>query len=372
MHSAPGNDPNTVWWNQITGPVVMKNAIVTSLIEGKSIFLQIAPDVPWWGEIRKQTEQLLLDKEQDLQIQYCVPSDNETDPGRVLLKFSPDADDNYRETSSVSLANYIEKERVLEGQIVWITCSNWHKTLKWLNFCKQYNPKSIDRGLLVIEYLSDCDAEDGERNAGTDSSNNRNRRDVSLPRHMTEIDSGNFITEYDRLLFCSLLVSRLSLSSRWKKYVATLASILYGSNLEHVAEFIYDTDFHSDNLYKIAKDLNASRVIWRAQLQVVFPQIEEEQIGFIEKYHDPIKQALAKEPIIRFGNIVREPEDVDLAVLVLLCTKTNSDVSRNRLLHIPSRVDSERIHFLHRIRNEIAHMRYCTPQDLDILFEIVS
>ena len=115
------------------------------------------------------------------------------------------------------------------------------------------------------------------------------------------------ITRFDTYTFCTLAVSGRKLPDFLKNYLAGLAAEVCGSDVELCAECIRRGNYFLKEPYDTIKSIAGSairsdgtafsirleepvinRLIWKAQLKIVFPVIEDYRGSFVEKYHREI------------------------------------------------------------------------------------
>jgi hypothetical protein len=373
-------DAQHIWWEQITGPAALVSRVAWQLQEGRTIVLQVPDDLPWRQQMRGSVEDNLRFTGTNVVISLVDCSDEcpaDSDIGTYLLQRfwrGSDVRNGYRPTSRQTIQDYLKKHGVLQNQIIWVKGIEPAQEKRWLEFCRHYPSSGAAQGLFVLEIHTE--AWSGK-----------------LPAHMQCVRFAELVGPYDTLLFASQLVADKGLSVPWKQYAAALAASLFGDDAEAAAEFLDQVNLAEDDpidvltgmldyfpmrgrssnlhpfalLRQDAVEMLQKR-IWQAQIQIVFPMIETERALFIEKWSEQIQRTLDSNrgQIMQYGNEVTEPFEAELGLLAYLSRNRASDGLY--LLYIPDEADRERLEFLHRRRNELAHITACSPQDLDELF----
>jgi hypothetical protein len=377
--------PERTWWEHITGPSQVVRYVVARLQERQNVLLQVPNDLPWRKQMRGSVQSNLRENYAELLVADIDCNDecpNTDDIGAFLLKrfAGKEIRNGYRKTSGQTIQEYIKNRNVLKNQIVWVKGIGCEQTKKWYDFCIKYQPTTMFDGLFVIEVHD-------------------NNLPKNTPSHVARVQYDKFVGNYDALLFDSILSAKKSWSTAWKQYVAAATASLCGCDAEVSALFIEETDFAQEDLIDSLKKIIASgcfpkrgqsglsinehpfsllyegkekeleKRIWEAQLQIAFPIIEQERVMFIRKWEAYIQSALDenRDSITQFGNEIENPYDAELGLLTYIITHKNAGESKY-MLYIPVEEDRERLLFLHQRRNELAHLKICTPQSLEELF----
>ncbi|GHT00737.1 hypothetical protein AGMMS50276_27300 [Synergistales bacterium] len=356
-------DDDALWWNIITGPSRLVKAIVSDLTEGRSVLFGGSGACPWKEKMRRCVELALSEKMFELIVDF-IDCAQEDDPnlsvGRYLLTRLRRTDSRvaygYRGDDE-GIIQYLRDNGILKNRVLWLKrVENEEQLRRWLVFCLQYETnRDPSDGLIVIEtFLKQLTA-------------------GSLPEHVAFHNYNIMVTPHDTLSFCSLLSARSNISGLWKQYIATLAATLFYGNIEQGALFIKNTDFRvqdpadrqSGALLRgvnAKRALELQRMVWKAQLQFVFPLIEETRIDLAGKYKPEIDAALLQAGMdaMWYGQQITDAYSAELGLLIRL--------SDSHYLVAFQNEDKQRIKFLHACRNKLAHMKCCSPEELDILF----
>jgi hypothetical protein len=361
------------WWNNITGPHELVMNVADSILENKIVVLNVPSDLPWRHEMRSSIEDVFKENClcNEIVIQSIDYADDDTEqlkPGEFILKefASGDIRRGYRERSSISIQEYINAKRVLKNRIIWVKGLNTEEAVEWISFCKGFKDTSAETGLYVLEIHGMSDVED--------SSN------------LKYINFDEFIRPYDVRLFDNFVLdSETDLSDSWKEYVATLVSILCVTDAEVSVELINRCNFkrgsiedclkeiagssffekrgrqeNSDHILSIIRNNDSDKIhhrIWTAQVQTLFPIIEMEKAELIEMFQDEISNGLKANVVKEYGERITSVKDVELGTMCYMMSRR--DTTGNYYLYIPDEKMRNRIHFLHKCRNKLAHAECC-------------
>lgn len=371
------------WWNNITGAHSLVSAVAVELLESKNVILNVPSDIPWRHSMRSAIGTYFQEKNdlRDILIQPIdAVDDNRTlqEPGRFILsRFASSAiSKGYREKSKVTIQDYISQKGVIKNQIIWVKGLSGKTAEQWVKFCKGFSPSSIADGLFVLEVQGELHTAD--------------------TKHLKTIEFYERVSSYDVQLFNSFILDEQRVyTENWKKYISATAALVCGIDAEVSELLLRITDFKRESpivgIQRIAEmpdfeRRGASEVsdhvlwnirnnqydmiehnIWAAQVQVLFPLIEMERVSIIQKWYTQIKEALDTSAIQQYGEVVKNPIDVELGTLCyMMSRRKNPDLY---LLYIPIQSDRNRIRFLHECRNLLAHVSCCSPVQISELLD---
>lgn len=308
------------WWSSVTGPREVVSSTIRALRSKKSVVLWVPYDLPWRHELRNTVrcglealpdlEELIVDT-----VDIGDESANETEPGRLLLdKYALRDDKNkFREGGNESIQDYLLRKNVISNRLVWIKGIASDCSQKWIDFCECWSPSEHTDGLLVIEVREEPQTARSSR--------------VELVKYE------DCVSEYDAQLFNSLVVEKgslNSLSARWKRYAAAVATHLCGTDVEIAYNFIGQHDFkladpietvslidnsglfeqrggesHVLALYRNDDIAELVKRVWAAQIEALFPLIERQRLEVIDDYRSQFEVAIASN-IMQFDKKNRE------------------------------------------------------------------
>jgi hypothetical protein len=371
------------WWENITGAKVVASEVVDALINNKIAVLRIPSDLPWRHAMRSEIHTEFQEKEtsDDIVIKPIDATDDNKEnlePGKFILKqvMRQTEGIGYREKSGIKIQDYIIQKGILKNCILWVKGISKESADEWIKFCRYYMSKGVEDGLFVLEIRNDI--------AITKSDN------IAL------IDYYLSVSDYDVQLLNSFILDDMkTYSDTWKRYIATLSALLCKDDAEISELLIRIIDFHKDDpiggIKRIAEmqeyirrgaENNSKHVlslyrqgnidelghrIWSAQVKVLFPLIELERVSIIHKYETAIKKTLDENEIEQYGEIIKNPIDVELGTLDYLIN--HRKFYDEYLLYLPNENDRNRINFLHKCRNILAHANCCSPSEINTLLQ---
>lgn len=365
------NSWSEFWWANITGAHLVISKIVEALTENCTVIIDIPVDLPWRHQMRSSAEDEFrkLSGISDTIIEVVDATDDvpvDVAPGRFLLdRFAQNKEvrNGYRERSQRSIQEYIIENTVLKNRIIWVKGMLNSQVSDWLSFCRDYNSNNEENGLFVLEIQGGVHKQDN------------NMRSIRLLE---------CISNYDVQLFSSFIVEEKSaLSNVWRRYLSTATAIICDIDAEiasHLLEIIdpkkqspldiimemaswqeysvRGADDESNHIFMHCRNNNKKELeqrLWKAQVQVLFPLIEMERIKIIESYYRELQTTIEQKHIEQYGEKITKPIQLELGTLCFLM---------NRYLCIRDKDARERISFLHKCRNHLAHAHCCSTSEV--------
>lgn len=365
---------SSLWWKQVTGPVRLTEAISRGIANNSSVLFIIPADLPWRREMRYSIEELLKSENLDFNHIDCQDEFFGRDVGRFLLeRFGSDTDKTGFRPHKDKLEHFLRTRGILSGKVIWLKGILPQQLDEWIAFLCSYKANKREDGLFVVE------------STGIPAT-------VRIPGTMTQIRYDDYVSQYDSHLFASILASQAVERKCLQHYATAVASSLCGLDAEVISDIIENMDFASEDplekvheifhmryemtcrgvccekyphpfyLIRNGKEEEMENRLWGAQVQIAFPLVEKMRMWFINKYHAQIVECLIP-PVKQFDHIITNPRDAELGTLVYLMSKRREEENQRRL-YIPSPSDYEYIHFLHEVRNKLAHMDLCTTYEI--------
>lgn len=365
--------PSNFWWNRITGPNYIINSVARSLSENKTVFLLIPEDLPWRAEMRAIIESAYRQGYGNSNVCFS-PIDvseecKEEMPGDYILRtFAKKNQTGYRQGSSLSVQSYIINKGILNNRILWVKGLT-NKSIKlWKNFCESFTPSSPETGLFVLEINESVKCTESD--------------------YISVVNYNSFVSPYDVQLFSQyLLFDNPNYDERWKEYLSILISKLCKNDGEIAESIISNSILNknplidiinnvvtqpkferrgaspaSDNLLRFVRQNDTSEInrrIWAAQLQYLFPIIENIRISIISKVSNQISPYINE--VIQFGESVADVLELEIGSLDFLVQKHLGDPSLK-----------EKTKLLHDCRNKLAHHSICELNEIDALMKLAD
>lgn len=376
-------EPSTVWWNDITGPRTLVDGVIGALLDRKNVLLSVPADLPWREEMRGSVEREFRQRTglYDLAVEMIDVRDQcpgEKDVGGWLLRRFADRTvaGSFRERPGVTVVKYLAQHKVLANRLIWVKGVDAGDAKAWLRFCRDYAPTGVENGMVVLE----CDRE-GE----------------TPSRCFAEVSYDRQVTAYDMEIFNSTLLGSgdfRQYSDLWKRYIAALCAALCGTDAQVASRLLTATDFLRESPLEGLRRLAAhpdfarrgegaghvlhklrsggeellERDIWSAQLQVAFPCIEFRRVRFIQAHLAGLSALLQKEEVWQGANQARvrvyDPMDLEVGSLRYLSRLGTEEAAK-----VFGPGDEAEFTLLRDLRNKLAHLICCTPQELAQLFD---
>ena len=365
------------WWNHITGAQVVVSKVTSLLLDNAMVILKVPSDLPWRHAMRGSIHAAFQQRSdfEDVVIELIDAIDDNQEnlvPGRfVLQRFaSSTVSRGYREKSRITVQQYIMQKDVIKNRIIWIKGLTGKTAEEWVDFCKGFAPRTVTDGLFVLEIHGNMN--------------------VTATKYIQTINYSDSVSNYDVQLFNSFVLDgEGTYSNSWKKYIAVMAALICDIDVEVSERLLRETDFRKEEpikgIQRISKlpefkyrglEADSAHVlwyyqngyiseikhrVWAAQVQILFPIIEFERESIIRKWEALIKAALEEEETKQYGEIIKEPIDVELGTLCYMMARENG------VLYIPDENARRRIRFLHECRNLLAHASCCTSEQVSEL-----
>lgn len=362
-----------VWWNNITGPARYKNAIVESLRSHQHVILFVQANIPWRHQLRFSVEGET--KSNDDVFSYIDYEDQimEDTPflKQIIDRYAEESVARKYREGVMKAHEFILDHEILKNKVIWI---------------KGIPEDKIDG---VIKDITLYANESGmSKNAGRFLVEVRNSK-LKRTQHkrIAVIGWEEYISTYDTLLFAHLMASKKDIKIKlFQSYLAHVSAEICGYDSEICLEFLEDFRVEKDDPLEVFREMSdryqgtgrgefqeeltqqhpfyylhnnqiekIRNSVWKAQVQVLFPYIEEYRILIIDKWKDSISQCLPIKDA--FHESIENPVDVELGTMF-------------HLLHhgLVLDMDTEKaVRLLYKVRNKLAHLDICDSKEINEL-----
>lgn len=362
------------WWDKITGPHEAVQSVADTLHGGKSVLFVVPDDLPWRHEMRGSIRAALSSSYglRDVVITTIDCADDpesSLNPGQYLLKRFARSRDRlaFRPGTGGSLQDFLISREVLKNMVVWVKGVDAESEKTWIDFCSSFRSDTFGNGLFVIEA--------------------HEVTSVEHPR-LEVIDLKEYVSVFDARLFNSTVVSDYGqeLADSYKRYLTALLTKLCGTDVEvseylascqeewgldpreRIALMVEDGMFpnrglqspnHILSLQRGGRTGELERRVWSAQVEVIYPLIEEERLKLVEEFSEDLDKILCTSIVEQFGSRITDRLDVELGTLVSLIARHKDSFK--------SSSGRDRAHLLRDCRNALAHMSCCGESDVTSL-----
>ena len=348
-----------IWWNKVTNAVRFVENISESINSGYSVILQLPKYVPWYASMMEIVNSYIM--RDNSTRSFKKECDQGIEPGEYLInKFcKQEVRAHYR--PGIGYPRFLAqiKEITLNQSILWVSEVDAVQVKRWHSFITDYN-KALEKnktgGLFVIE-----------------------TNDISLLKETKGIKLISYddsIEEYDNYVFNMLAAAELKESKLFKQYLSEAVSSMLPDDIELASICIsMGRKFLNNPIDKIRKaakdnyrsdgtvfdvkesDEQLKDRLWRAQIKIIFPLIEEHRNSVISKYKNQIEPLLPLRAA--YGEEIDVVSGVELGTIAFLVTTGKIMVDAN---------DSDKIRLLKNMRNTLAHIGVIEQNDIDKLF----
>lgn len=366
------------WWNNITGANYVVSQVVQILLGNATAIVEVPADLPWRKEMRSAIETSFRSQSMaNEMIVEVVDSSDEYSPGITVGKFlldryanSREVRNGYRERSGKSIQRYLIDNSVLKNRIMWIKGLSGLDANDWIKFCKEFDPGTSDKGLFVLEIHG--------------SYPKIEQKNVHIVKLL------DFVSNYDVQLLCSFILSnQANYSAAWKNYLSATVSSLCDTDAEIAEHILCSSDLKekpfpiilseiacqedywargsdpsSKHILALVRKNNISEIekrIWKAQVQALFPIIEFERMRIISVYRHELAAELNEYIVEQYKKRVTEPDDLELGTIHYMLA--------SGLFTPHDKYVEDRIAFLHKCRNCLAHAYCCDTQQVKHLLD---
>lgn len=361
-------DAITLWWETMAGPQILIRQITDALSEGKSVILRSSGRLPW----QEQMRDILSHQLNSATIERAELGSSS--PQQLIPQLLGQLRKNRASICPLEYRAqliYLLDEHIFQGSVIWLQLTSGCDLRPAVHLLSDFRGKGLERSGCFVLSVPD---------------------QFSLPRlsnSVEVIDCNESVHFGDVRLFASILADmQPGLPEEYRLYVAQLAAHLAGRNGELVPlllQHLRPDQEPADSLKEIRHDMpvdpsflpdpvRLEQLIWKAQLQTVFADIEMARLRIVSDWSDAIENALKVEYwepqknrtgfIEQMGERLTEAEDVELGTLVRMMVLRRNEDHNQYLLYIPDEQTREWICFLRTCRNKLAHHVPCPQAEM--------
>ena len=365
-----------LWWETVTGPLRLIEQTAAHLDAGKSVILQGAENIPWLEYFRDCVSHRVDAARFELIEWENCPRDAAVP--RLLEHLAP-RHVNLCPSDEKRRLEYLKNEHILSNTLVWAASGEEHPDAL-IHFVSVYRGRSLhEDGAFVVEVPEQFPL-------------------PALSNRVETVRCGEYITDDDMRLFAAILAeSARSIPAELKDYAAHLTAGLAGRQAEIVQDLLQDIKFEEDDPLQVITDGWGTGFItgngdmsipdyighiqWKAQLQTAFPGIEMERRKLIDENYGALELALKTEYwnpkndrtgyVRQFDEEPEGPYDLELGTVVYMMTLRRNDDRTLPLLRAEDPDWRERVHFLQKCRNKLAHHNVVPPDIFRQLMQLI-
>ncbi|MDE6036424.1 MAG: hypothetical protein K2G36_11035 [Ruminococcus sp.] len=333
-----------LWWNRLVNSARFLDDIQDTLTDNKSVILFFNTIIPWQEIMIEAIGRRIADNTHEMTFDILDVS-KVTEPALYLIdKYcSKDEQNKYWPTTHGTPENFLAHSKVtsMNRRYIFLKGINTKNALKWTES--------------VTKYLAGCEA-DSEHGIFIIMLENIN---VPVSRHLTAFRYEDYITDYDCMMLCLTLVSDMKCSRTEKMYLCEVASNIANNNVELASMLAKNQTALLKNPHNITKQVftennvkgtnlkeRVRTAVWKAQIKLVFPKLENFRAELIRKYEQKLSFYL---PIESSNNdIIENPSHLEIGQLYFIC-------KANGTQKIVSISEYEMLRKMREARNTLAH-----------------
>lgn len=342
-----------IWWSRLVNSVRFITEVKEVIMNGRSVIMNFSDKVPWIESMTYELEQQLAFLTDTRSFEVHDASKIKTNPGTYLFeRFCSDSErKKYWPVKHHSHEKFlaVNDNTALNHRIICVTGLSSRNTSAWLKTVTEYleNTDSNDRGIFILVTQDTVTHES---------------------RLIGNIKYTDYITAYDYNMLCLTLLSAGSCRGYQKKYISEIAVNLAGNDVEKAAMLVSSGIRLALNPIETVNRLYNSRgvsepelkekvtvAVWKAQINLLFPLLEESRRELCNKYKKDIQKFL---PLISsFGERIDKASEVEIGQLFFICVQ-------NKIL---GSYDFERLKKMRDARNLLAHREIVEYENLSKL-----
>ena len=324
-----------LWWEQTPGPRQTLENICQTLLGPGALWIQGRP--AWPEELHRLVRSHLSETDSSVNLEF-IRGEEGAAPEEAVFSLVPDRRLDY--LPAMKLWEFLDSRRILTYTILWVSgLDDPELAAPWLELSGQLARRKA--GFRVVCEGAACGG---------------------VSKNVRTVSAGT-ASEFDLLLFAMMNLPESAEDAELKVYLCRLACSAAGNDPERIAALVSDPEFPQDPEGRIAAlvpacgDSQRNYAVWKAQIQTVYPAIEQLQQLLIPRYGREIQRVLPYTD--DWGNVIRTPDDMELRHLV--------HCEEQRGLVLPPAAH-QTVRLLYRLRNLLAHRRTVSPEDLRQLF----
>ena len=352
-----------ILWEQITKANYFVHQITSSLLDEVHVILNVPKKLPWRTTFYDTVENILRRENAINRLKFIEAPDEE--PGRYLLENFCKKEKRSSYRLGISYAEFLagSPDITLNFCYLWIRNISGSKLEEWLGFIREYNKycrSGEPHAVFILETT-----ETAEQYTGL--------QDIRY------FSFDNTIQEYDKFTFCALACSNVNIQPTLRPYLVELAATLCSEDIElcpyclesgidflqepqETLETIAKTGVRSDGspFTALPDSEDLRRRVWKSQLKLLFPILEEYRSNFVSRYSEKIEERIPIENTFR--EKITSPQDLQLGDLSLLISRREFDISL-------SNEEQQELMQFKKARDHLAHLK---PVDYPTAEKILS
>lgn len=330
------------WWKNMVNAARFLEDAEEIIEDGKSVVLSFQKNIPWLSIMIDELLRLVSENCDARSLNVIDTSEVDTTPGEYLFEnfCKKETRHTYWEPVHINHIRFLSscETTTLNSCFLCVTGINNENINEWEQAIEEYHETCK-----LEEHCAFILVAQGEYTG-------------SSP-YVECLKFSDYTTDYDCMLLCLNLALELKCSRLKKMYLAEVASNIADNNVEIAGLLVSEGEKLIKEPFKTTKEVfekncikytmlreKVSSGVWEAQIKLIFPRLEDFRVEMVQKYKAKLKEHL---PFTNgIGEIIREPNDLEIGQIYALRNKISASSS-----------DKQLIEKMRGARNEIAHHR---------------
>ncbi len=348
-----------IWWKRLTNPLNFAEDIIYSVLDGKTVFVLYEKEMAWKEELIQDIVENIEKDSPNMKTNFRIPEKYAEPSEYIMTKYCSDEERNhYWPSAENTVAGFLAKstKAALNKSNVILDLSSCGEPEKWIDFAEEYHScfDEYDEHGVFVFFIRDTEK--------------RIREYIKENECQSECMSyDDSIQDFDMLMLCMTILSEQNCSIQQKQYIAETAAALAEDDVEtagRLAEYKGSLPVNTLNITKkifrehgiSCEDIETrvKKALWKAQVKVLFPIIEQFRSRFISENIDILK----KYPL----NIYKTHSIFELEIGQLYHLCYSNQILSGKELKVLEKVRNA--------RNSLAHLDVVPYNDVSYLMEI--
>ena len=283
-----------IWWKRLTNPSNFAEDIIYSVLDGKSVFVLYEKEIAWKNELIQDIVENIEKDSPNMKTNLHIPERYAEPSEYIMTKYCSDEERNhYWPSAENTVAKFLAKssKAALNKSNVILDISSCDEPEKWIDFAQEYHSyfdEYDEHGVFVLFIKDD---------------------EMQMKEYIKEKDSlcecisyDESIHDFDTLMLCMTILSEQNCSIQQKQYIAETAAALAEDDVETAGKLAEYKGSLPVNTLNIAKKIfrengiscddietKVKKALWKAQVKILFPIIEQYRSRFISENVDILK-----------------------------------------------------------------------------------
>ena len=275
-----------IWWKRLTNPSNFADDITYSVLDGKSAFVLYKDEIAWKDELIQNIVESIEKDSPNMKTTINVPESYREPDEYILQKYCGDDEERskYWPSAENTVAKFLahNPKAVLNKSNVILDMSYSKTPEKWIDFVEEYH-----------SYFDEYDEQHGALVLFIKDSEGHIKEYLKEKECRCEvIDYDANINNFDMLMLCMTILSEQNCSIQQKQYIAETAAgklAEYKGSLPVNTLNIAKKIFKENNIPCDDIETRVKKSLWKAQVKILFPIIEQFRSRFISENLDRFK-----------------------------------------------------------------------------------